>query len=271
MRNPMKVTDGRAAVAESPAIDLQAVTKSFVFKGNRVDALAPTTLQLEAGSFVSIVGPSGCGKTTLMQMCGGFSQPTSGTLAIHGKRLTGPLTDLGIVFQKDVLFDWKTVLENVLLQARIRRLPLAQMTERARELLASVGLAGFENSYPWQLSGGMRQRVALCRAMVHDANLLMFDEPFGALDSLTRDQMLLDLQKIWNSTRKKTALFITHDISEAVFLSDRVLVMSPRPGRVAQDIRIELPRPRTLELRETPEFLHYQRWIRDVFRELKVI
>jgi NitT/TauT family transport system ATP-binding protein len=228
----MEVSNQTHGESKQSAIRLRSVSKVFEYKGSRIEALAPTDLEIETGSFVSLVGPSGCGKTTLMQLCGGFSEPSSGTLEIYGKTLDGPLTDLGIVFQKDVLFDWKTVIENVMLQAVIRGLPLDQYRARAMELLASVGLAGFEDSYPWQLSGGMRQRVALCRAMVHDANLLMFDEPFGALDSLTRDQILLDLQKVWSS-KKRTALFITHDIAEAVLLSDRVLVISPRPGGIA--------------------------------------
>lgn len=266
----MEITRHTQDESKQCAIRLQSVSKVFFYKGKQVNALAPVDLEVEAGSFVSLVGPSGCGKSTLMQLCGGFSAPTSGILEVHGKVPSGPLTDLGIVFQKDVLFDWKTVIENVLLQARIRGLPLDQYRPRAMELLASVGLAGFENSHPWQLSGGMRQRVALCRAMVHDANLLMFDEPFGALDSLTRDQILIDLLKMWSS-KKKTALFITHDIAEAVFLSDRVLVMSPRPGRVAEDVRIDLPRPRQLDIRESPEFLKYVKHIRNVFHELKVI
>ena len=146
------------------------------------------------------------------------------------------------MFQRDALLDWRTVIDNVLLQIDIRRLPRARYDQAARDLLARVGLAGFETYHPWELSGGMRQRVALCRALIHDPSLLLMDEPFGALDALTRDQMILDLERIWLENRK-TVLFITHSISEAVFLSDRIIVMSPRPGRIATEVRVELPRP----------------------------
>ncbi len=177
---------------------------------------------------------------------------------------------MGIVFQRDVLFDWRTVVGNIMLQADIRGLPRGPALDKAHALIRKVGLAGFEEAYPWQLSGGMRQRVALCRALLHDASLLLMDEPFGALDALTRDQMTLDLQRIWGDDRR-TAIFITHDIGEAVFLSDRVLVMSPRPGRIVADLAIDLPRPRALHLRDDPDFVEYQRRIRKTFESLRVL
>ncbi len=180
-----------------------------------------------------------------MMMVAGLVSPTGGEIVIDAK--SPGLTDVGIVFQRDALLEWRTVLDNVLLQIDVRR--RARSTPHAGELLARAGLSGFENYYPWELSGGMRQRVALCRALIHDPSLLLMDEPFGALDALTREQMNLDLQRIWLQNRK-TTLFITHSISEAVFLSDRVIVMSPRPGRMASDIRIDLPRPRRLAVRE---------------------
>lgn len=252
------------------AIRFSDVHQVFKTKTSSVSALEKMDLDIAAGEFVSIVGPSGCGKSTLMQIAAGFVKPSSGRVEINGKAVSGPVTDLGIVFQKDVLFDWKTVMENVLLQARVRRLPLEPARARARQLISDVGLRDFEQSYPWQLSGGMRQRVSICRALLHDAPLLMFDEPFGALDAITRDQMTLDLQRIWYASRK-TTLFITHDIAEAIFLSDRVLVMSPRPGRILADIAIDLPRPRDFDARRDPLFIDYESQIRSIFRSWEVI
>jgi NitT/TauT family transport system ATP-binding protein len=252
------------------AIEHRGVGKSFAMKDGPVIALQDIDLVIERGEFVSVVGPSGCGKSTLLLITAGLAAPSTGSVAVNGKTVRKPVTDVGIVFQRDVLFDWKTVLGNIMLQAEIRRLPREPALIKAGQLIARVGLAGFENARPWQLSGGMRQRVSICRALLHDASLLLLDEPFGALDALTRDQMILDLQRIWFEDRR-TALFITHDIGEAIFLSDRVLVMSPRPGRIVADLRIDLPRPRDIELREDPRFIAYQREIRGIFRSLEVI
>jgi NitT/TauT family transport system ATP-binding protein len=176
--------------------------------------------------------------------------------------VTRPLTEVGIVFQRDLLFDWRTILGNVMLQADIRKLDRNASREKALQLLETVGLRGFADRRPWELSGGMRQRVALCRALLHDASLLLLDEPFGALDAITRDQINLDLQKVWLNTGC-TAVMVTHSISEAIFLADRVVVMSPRPGRIAMDVTIDLPRPRTVEMRDTPRFAAYQATLRD--------
>jgi len=200
----------------------------------------------------------------------GLYPASRGTVRVGGRDVAGPVTDLGIVFQKDVLLDWRTVLDNVMLQPEIRRLPRDAYRTRALALLEQAGLGAFADKYPAELSGGMRQRASICRALVHDAPLLLMDEPFGALDAMTRDQMNLDLLRIWEAGRK-TAIFVTHSISEAVFLSDRVVVMSPRPGRVADVLPIDLPRPRTLALRETPEFARCNRALRDHFLAMGVL
>jgi NitT/TauT family transport system ATP-binding protein len=252
------------------ALQLHEVSKTFALKERQVVALQDISIAVKEQEFVSIVGPSGCGKSTLLLLTAGLESPTAGRIVVDGRPVIAPITDVGIVFQRDVLFDWRTIVGNVMLQADIRRLPRGPALQKTHALLEKVGLAGFEQAYPWQLSGGMRQRVAICRALLHDASLLLMDEPFGALDALTRDQMALDLLRIWSDDRR-TALFITHDIAEAVFLSDRVLVMSPRPGRIVADIRIDLPRPRELDIRDEPDFIEYQRKIRKLFESLRVI
>ena len=236
-----------------PLVLVEEVEKSYRGRERRLKALDRVSLALDRGEFVSVVGPSGCGKSTLMMLVAGLIPVTAGAIAIAGKPVGAPVTDLGIIFQRDALLEWRKVIDNVLLQIDIRRLPRRRYRASAVALLARVGLTGFESYYPWELSGGMRQRVALCRALIHDPSLLLMDEPFGALDALTREQMNLDLQSIWLENRK-TVLFITHSISEAVFLSDRVIVMTPRPGRIAADIPIELSRPRRLAMRETDAF-----------------
>jgi NitT/TauT family transport system ATP-binding protein len=252
------------------AVQFEEIRKVFALKERQVIALQDISIDIKEHEFVSIVGPSGCGKSTLLLLTAGLVEATSGGVVVGGRPVVAPITDVGIVFQRDVLFDWRTVLGNVMLQADIRHLPRRPALQKAHALLSKVGLSGFEDAYPWQLSGGMRQRVAICRALLHDASLLLMDEPFGALDALTRDQMVLDLLRIWSEERR-TALFITHDITEAIFLSDRVLVMSPRPGRIVADIRIDLPRPRELEIRDEPAFVEYQREIRKLFTSLQVI
>jgi len=251
--------------ADEPFVRIQNVDKSYVSRRRSLKAVDNVSLDIRPGEFVSIVGPSGCGKSTLMMMVSGLIPTTGGTIAIENKRITRPYIDVGVVFQRDALLEWRTVLANVLLQMDIRRLDRAKYKPVAIELLKRAGLDGFENYYPWELSGGMRQRVALCRALIGNPPLLLMDEPFGALDALTREQMNLDLQRIWLENRK-TVLFITHSISEAVFLSDRVLVMSPRPGRIAADLRIDLPRPRRFSMREQPSFGRYVAQIRGQFQ-----
>ena len=245
-------------------VEVSDVTHIFAIPEGEVRALDGVSFDVRGGEFLSIVGPSGCGKSTLAMLIAGLMRPTSGVIAVDGRSVSRPQTELGIVFQNAVLLAWRSALDNVLLQVEMRGLAARQYRDRAMELLQSVGLDGFERRLPHELSGGMRQRVAICRALIHDPPLLLMDEPFGALDALTRDQMTLDIQGIC-ARGGKTVLFITHSITEAVFLSDRVLVMTPRPGRIDTTIDVDLPRPRRLAVRESPAFAAYAREIRDRF------
>jgi NitT/TauT family transport system ATP-binding protein len=220
--------------------------------------------EVRALNNISHVGPSGCGKSTLLMIAAGLIPPSSGAVWVGDSTVDRPRTDIGIVFQNPVLLDWRTSLGNIMLQAEARKMNRKDAEARARNLLATVGLAGFEDRFPHELSGGMRQRVSICRALIHNPDHLLMDEPFGALDALTRDQLVLDLQALV-SERQMTVLFITHSIAEAVFLSDRVIVMTPRPGCIDRIIDIKLPRPRTLAMRETPEFADYSRQILELF------
>ncbi|WP_439578289.1 ABC transporter ATP-binding protein [Elioraea sp.] len=226
-----------------------------------VEALASVDLDVADREFVALVGPSGCGKSTLLKLVTGLRRPTRGGISLYGKPVTGPRSDVGIVFQSPVLLPWRTVLDNVLLPADVLRLPRVEYRDRALALLDLVGLAGFASNYPYELSGGMQQRAAIARALVHDAPLLLMDEPFGALDAMTREQMNLELQRIWAASRK-TVLFITHSIPEAVFLADRIVVMSPRPGRILEVIENAIPRERSLDDTLTPEFGELVRRVR---------
>jgi len=254
-----------AAAQLQEFVRIKNVDKVYKTRGRALKAVDDVTLDFREGEFVSIVGPSGCGKSTLMMMVAGLVPVSAGEISIKGEIVSKPYTDVGVIFQRDALLEWRTILDNVLLQIDVRRLPRGKYEAAARALLERVGLAGFENAYPWELSGGMRQRVALCRGLIHDPKLLLMDEPFGALDALTREQMNLDLQRIWLENRK-TMLFITHSIWEAVFLADRVAVMSPRPGRIATVIHIDLPRPRRLSVRESKQFGSYAALIRQQFQ-----
>jgi NitT/TauT family transport system ATP-binding protein len=235
-----------------------------------VHALAETSLNIKDGEFVSIVGPSGCGKSTLLMIVAGLIAPSAGTITIGGQAVTAPYTNLGIVFQRPVLLDWRSVIDNVLLQLELRGIPRATYRERAVALLAQMGLAGFEGRHPHELSGGMQQRVALCRSLIHDPPILLMDEPFAALDALTRDQIALDLQEFWAKTGK-TVLFVTHSIPEALFLSDKVVVFTPRPGSIDEIIEIDLPRPRRRAMRELPVFIKLGRHIEDLFLKRGVL
>jgi NitT/TauT family transport system ATP-binding protein len=243
---------------------VQGLSKVYATHDGPVRALDRVSVRARRGEFLSVLGPSGCGKSTLLMIAAGLLRPSSGAVTVDGAPVIRPRTDIGIVFQSPVLLEWRTALGNVMLQAEAKKLERQGAQRRARELLRAVGLSGFEDKYPHELSGGMRQRVSLCRALIHDPSQLLMDEPFGALDALTRDQLVLDLQQIWNE-RRMTVLFITHSVPEAVFLSDRIMVMTPRPGRVDRVIDIDLPRPRTLAMRETPEFALYSRQILDLF------
>jgi NitT/TauT family transport system ATP-binding protein len=260
-----------AAAQTQVGVSIRGVSKVYETRGDPILALQDCSLEMGAGEFVSVVGPSGCGKSTLMLMVAGLISSSSGSIEIGSSGVRGPYTDLGIVFQEPVLLDWRKVLGNVLLQVELRKgYDKRKYRARALELLDLVGLKGFEDRYPFELSGGMRQRVSICRALLHDPPLLLMDEPFGALDALSRDQLNLDLQSLWLKS-KKTVMFVTHSISEAVFLGDRVVVFSGRPGRVVEVLDIDLPRPRHLSVRETPEFGRYAGEIRRVFSSLGVL
>jgi NitT/TauT family transport system ATP-binding protein len=238
--------------------------------GGAVAALRHIDLELRRGEFVSVVGPSGCGKSTLLKCIAGIASVSGGAIRVDDEIVVQPPDDMAIVFQRDILLDWRTVIENVLFPIEIKRLRKEKWIGPARDLLSSMGLAGYEQRHPWELSGGQRQRVAICRALIQEPHLLLMDEPFGALDALTRDELNLELQRLWMSTQK-TVLFITHSIGEAVLLSDRVVVMSANPGRILETIDIDLPRPRSLDSRETPEFGRYAKRIRGMFEALGLL
>ncbi len=229
-------------------IELQEVSKTFRSRqGDPVHALDGISLRVEPEEFVSIVGPSGCGKSTLLRLVGGLTRPSAGVVRVRGAEVREPFPDAGFVFQSAVLLPWRTVLDNVLFSIEMLGQPREAYRARALALIELAGLRGFEGKYPWELSGGMQQRAAICRALVHDPGLLLMDEPFGALDAMTREEMSFELARIWGE-RRKTILFVTHSIPEAILLSDRVVVMTPRPGRLARVLPIELPRPRTVEM-----------------------
>jgi len=258
------LTDPSDSKKAEVLLNVVDVTKEYETReGDEILALANATLSLADGEFVSVVGPSGCGKSTLLKIIAGIEPKSSGTISYRGKADQGPDSGMGVVFQTPVLLPWLTILENVLLPIRVLRLPRKASEERARGLLALVGLAGFEGKYPGELSGGMQQRVGIARSLVHDPALLLMDEPFGALDALTRERMSLELQKIW-MTNRKTVFFITHSILESVFLSDRVLVMSGRPGRIIEELVIPFARPRGFDLAADPDFNKLVSRIRDL-------
>lgn len=257
------------AGAAGASINARGLTKVFGSGDTAFHALGPIDLDIKPGEFVSIIGPSGCGKSTTMLLVTGLEPPSAGSVEIDGKPLTAPISEIGIVFQDHLLLDFRTAINNVMLQQEIRGLDKATLRGRADALFERLGLSGAENRYPWQLSGGMRQRVSIARALVHDPSMLLMDEPFGALDAITRTQIRHDLEMLWLETRK-TVLFITHSIEEAVGLSDRVLVMSKSPGTIVEEIVIDLPRPRPAHLGEYPEFSKYAERIYRIFEKLGV-
>ena len=265
---PMSGDSIRAGPA--PMIRVDGLRKVYGYGPKAVEALRDVSFAIPEGEFVSVVGPSGCGKSTLMLILAGIESKTAGRVEVAGRTVDRPLDDVGIVFQDHLLLDWRTSLDNVMLQVEFRELDRRRYLPRARELLQSVGLAGFESKRPWELSGGMRQRVSVCRALVHDPTLLFMDEPFGALDALTREQMRIDLEKLWLGTGK-TVIFITHSISEAVLLSDRVLVFSARPGTILENVEIELERPRSVKAIETAAFRRYSEQILEAFHQTGVL
>jgi NitT/TauT family transport system ATP-binding protein len=258
------------SASAAPVVALRDVSKHFRSRGADVHAVDGVSLAVEPGEFVSIVGPSGCGKSTLLSMAAGLLPPTDGTIEVAGRGVTGPRHDLGIVFQQHLLLPWRTIINNVLLQIEVRKLNRADYMDRAFVLLRRVGLGDFADRFPDELSGGMNQRAAIVRALIHDPAILFMDEPFGALDAITRDQMGLDFHKL-SREEGKTVLFITHSISEAVFLSNRVIVMSQRPGRVVEAVPIELPPNRHFEIRDEPDFTRHTRHIRRLFETLGVL
>ena len=245
-------------------ISLNRVTRIFNSRdGDQVTALQDVSLEIGRNEFITLVGPSGCGKSTLLRIVAGLILPTAGRASIGGAAITEPRSETGIVFQAPTLLPWASVLDNVLFPLRMMHRIDSTSTDKAMALLKLVGLAGFEGKSPRELSGGMQQRVAICRALVHDPDILLMDEPFGALDALTREEMTMELLRIW-SERPKTVLFVTHSITEAVVLADRVVVMSPRPGRIQEIIEIGLPRPRSFETEATPEFHEASQHIRQL-------
>jgi NitT/TauT family transport system ATP-binding protein len=259
-----------AASVGGASIVGQEVGKRFETAAGPVTAIDRVSFAIAGGEFVSLIGPSGCGKSTLMLICAGLIPASAGAVMVDGRRLDRPLTDVGIVFQDHLLLEFRTALGNVLLQPEIRRQPLPPARAAARRLFQKLGLEPAADRYPRQLSGGMRQRVSIARALIHEPSVLFMDEPFGALDAITRTQIRHDLELLWMETRK-TVFFITHSIEEAIGLSDRVLVMSPGPGRIVDEIAIDLPRPRPAHLGEYPSFNAYAERIHGVLRRLGVI
>jgi len=242
-----------AAAGTVPLIRFSRVSKSFGSgRGDPVRALEKIDLEVGEGEFLAIVGRSGCGKSTLLRIAAGLIPATNGTVTIGGSEIRGPRRDVGLMFQRPALLPWRTVLENVLLPVDVMGLGRRAAKAGAEELLARVGLEGFESRRPYELSGGMQQRVALCRSLIHEPQVLLMDEPFAALDALTREELSLELQRLW-SERRKTIVFVTHSISEAVLLANRVIVMTPRPGRIARIVEVDVPRPRAFGSTEHAE------------------
>src|ERR1700722_15179207 len=245
------------------AVDIRDVSLTFETSDGKVDALSNVSLQIADGEFVSFIGPSGCGKTTMLRVIADLQQPTAGTLLVNGVSAEQARLErrYGYVFQAPALFPWRTIEKNLRLPLEIMGFSDSEQQQRAKRYLALVNLTGFERKFPWQLSGGMQQRVSIARALSFDPALLLMDEPFGALDEIVRDHLNEQLLQLWDKTGK-TVLFVTHSIPEAVFLSTRIVVMSPRPGRIIDIIDCNFPRDRTLEIRETPEFLRIAQRVR---------
>jgi NitT/TauT family transport system ATP-binding protein len=235
-------------------IRIDRVDKVFTTVANeRITALSDISMDIANGEFITIVGPSGCGKSTLLKILAGLQPATAGAVEVDGLPVTAPRRDIGVMFQNPILFPWRSVIQNVMLPAEVQGMDIKAARLRAKSLLDMVGLAEFENKYPKELSGGMQQRAAISRALLNDPHILLMDEPFGALDAMTREQMNLELQRIWGESCK-TVVLITHSIAEAVFLADRVLVLSARPGRIARIIDVKIPRPRAMSVLSDPAF-----------------
>jgi len=253
-------------LGERPAlIRVRGATKVYRAAEGDVTSLTPLDFDIREGEFLSVVGPSGCGKSTLLKMVGGLLPASGGVIEIAGQAVNGPAAGIGIVFQSHVLLAWRTVLENIMLQIEVRKLPRDTGMKQARALIDMVGLAGFEGKYPWQLSGGMQQRTSLCRALIHEPELLLLDEPFGALDAFTREELWVVLQDLWLK-QKFTVILVTHDLTEAVYLADTVHVCSKRPGRIVRSQPIDLPRPRDIY---APEFVSLVRSLKENIVEVR--
>jgi NitT/TauT family transport system ATP-binding protein len=263
MNKPADVTAESVALTPRLAVDVRNVSLTFETADGQVDALSDVSLQIADGEFVSFIGPSGCGKTTMLRVIADLQQPTAGTLLVNGMSAEQArlARRYGYVFQAPALFPWRTIEKNLKLPLEIMGFSDSEQQQRAARYLALVNLTGFERKFPWQLSGGMQQRVSIARALSFDPELLLMDEPFGALDEIVRDHLNEQLLQLWDKTGK-TVLFVTHSIPEAVFLSSRIVVMSPRPGRIIDIIDCNFPRDRTLEIRETPEFLKIAQRVR---------
>ena len=246
-----------------PLLSSQKLKKIYQSRDGELEALGSVSFDVYPGEFVSIVGPSGCGKTTLLKIIAGLLPASEGRIVVDEQQFD-PTREAGFVFQKALLLEWRKIVDNVLLPIEILKMDRSKLVKRAYELLKLVGLIGFENSYPYELSGGMQQRVSIARALIHDPKLLLMDEPFGALDAITREKMNLELLRIWNEA-KKTVLFVTHSINEAVFLSDRVIVLSARPSRMVRALDIDLPRPRNIDVRSDPA---YGKYVVDIYESL---
>jgi NitT/TauT family transport system ATP-binding protein len=251
--------------AVSPVLSINRMNLIYNSSRGPIPAIRDLSFSIRKGEFVSILGPSGCGKSTLLRIVSGLLRPTSGNVVLADVEVKAPRPDIGIVFQQPTLLPWKTVLENVLVPIRAMRMPVKDYTDRARELLRLVGLGDFVNHYPYELSGGMQQRVGIARGLIHDPAMLLMDEPFAALDAMSREFMMDELQKIWMTTGK-SVLFITHSIPEAVYLSDRVLTLSQRPGRVIDDLTIDLPRARDVATMGQSSFGEYATHLRALFK-----
>jgi NitT/TauT family transport system ATP-binding protein len=258
----------RPASSAAPIIDIAGVSKTFTGQTGQTEALRDISLAVERGGFVSIIGPSGCGKSTLLRIVGDLVEPSAGTVTVNGKRPRQARLDrdYGIVFQTPVLYEWRTVVGNVRLPLELAGSPRAEHEQRPRMLLRLVGLEAFGDHHPWQLSGGMQQRVAIARALALNPSILLMDEPFGALDEMTREHLNSELLRVWSET-SATVVFVTHSIAEAVFLSSRVVVMSPRPGRIERMVEIDLPRPRVDKTRALPRFFDLVTTVRDSLRQ----
>jgi NitT/TauT family transport system ATP-binding protein len=256
------------ASSAAPIIDIAGVSKTFTGQTGQTEALRDISLAVERGGFVSIIGPSGCGKSTLLRIVGDLVEPSAGTVTVNGKRPRQARLDrdYGIVFQTPVLYEWRTVVGNVRLPLELAGRPRAEHEQRPRMLLRLVGLEAFGDHHPWQLSGGMQQRVAIARALALNPSILLMDEPFGALDEMTREHLNSELLRVWSET-SATVVFVTHSIAEAVFLSSRVVVMSPRPGRIERMVEIDLPRPRVDKTRALPRFFDLVTTVRDSLRQ----